>query len=389
VLAAVVVLAACPVGEAATVDPYPLLTLSYDQMTSAFSDGETLQRHGYPISCTEEGWEATLKSDWVDRAVWTSPVVLVRKEGYWRAQHPFDRSEARDDFGMSNFSKSQSSTSFLEFEVNFSVRVNVPVSSFESEMASAALKMAPNFGPTNVSLKNDTGRRWSSIANPWSPIDRGVWLGGSLGRFPLPNGDSQELRAAFVTATYYVIFCVHTDDGPTITAATKSLTVEFPDFGQQVTFLVPHEFQWTIESRADDSRWFGGQSSQPNAGLPTSPPTAAEANAEASLPVRHAAITSADTPITKRMNEALRRPELARLGIHIWQPDARIPAVLVSFVSDPKPSELNAAVRLLIEEGQKALHSGELSIIADVRGRRVLQGRYSMISKKVVLTELP
>jgi hypothetical protein len=95
------------------------------------------------------------------------------------------------------------------------------------------------------------------------------------------------------------------------------------------------------------------------------------------------------TPVVIRLEDALKGPEFKGQQVTVCQRDAKIPLVLVSFPSELKPSELRAAVRRLVEEGQRALADGELRIVADVRGRQVMEGRYSVAAKRAVLRVLP
>lgn len=92
------------------------------------------------------------------------------------------------------------------------------------------------------------------------------------------------------------------------------------------------------------------------------------------------------TPVVVRLEDMMKGKDFGNRSITVCQQDATIPTVLASFGSEPRPSELRSLVRRLVEEGQKALATGELTIVADVRGRVVLQGKFSATSKKVILT---
>ncbi len=92
------------------------------------------------------------------------------------------------------------------------------------------------------------------------------------------------------------------------------------------------------------------------------------------------------TPAIIRLEELMKGEDFRDKRITVCQHDAAIPTVLASFGSEPKPSELRSLVRRMVEAGQGAMTSGELTIVVDIRGRPVLQGKYSAISKKVILT---
>lgn len=163
------------------------------------------------------------------------------------------------------------------------------------------------------------------------------------------------------------------DDGtPTIRADAKTVTLEVlaPSASYEVSVGLTKD-----ESYLEDER-------------PMTNPMAAVTMTAGQTP----RITTAPfprTPVVIRLEEVLKETDLKDQQITVCQRDAKIPVVLVSFPSAPNPYQLRTTIRRLVQEGQKVLTAGELTIVADVRGRKVLEGKYSAVARKAVLTDLP